>query len=118
MRLNWLRSSRVEDRFETWIAERHQERVLAGETSPPGPHPDETFLRDLAGKSKQISLADPRVDHAASCSICMSRLLTFRQEYRAHHQRVVFATAIAACVFVIVCALITYRAMQKSPAPV
>jgi hypothetical protein len=48
----------------------------------------------------------------------MSRLLTFRQEYRAHHQRVVFATAVAACVLVIVGALITYRAMQKSPATV
>jgi len=116
MRLNWLRSSRVEDRFETWIAKRHQERVLAGETTSSGPHPDETFLRDLARKSKRISLSDPRVNHAASCPNCMSRLLTLRQEYRSHHQRLVFATAIAACALAIVGALITYRALQKSPA--
>jgi len=116
MRLNWLRSSRVEDRFETWIAERHQERVLAGETAPSGPHPDEAFLRDLARKSKRISLSDPRVDHAASCPNCMSRLLALRQEYRLHHQRLVFATAIAACALVIVGALITYWVVLKSPA--
>ncbi len=48
MRLNWLRSSRAEDRFETWITKHHQERVLSGETAPTGPHPDEAFLRDLA----------------------------------------------------------------------
>ena len=116
MRLNWLRSSRVEDRFETWIAERHQERVLAGETTPSGPHPDEAFLRDLARKSKRISLADSRVDHAAICPICMSKLLSLRREYRSHHQRLVFATAIAACALVIVGAVVTYRAVQKSPA--
>jgi hypothetical protein len=115
MRLNWLRSSRVEDRFETWIAKRHEERVLAGQTAPSGPHPDEAFLQDLARKSKRISLADPRVDHAATCSICMSRLLTLREEYRLHHHRLVFAGAIVACALFIVGALITYRAVQKNP---
>ena len=113
MRLNWIRSSRVEDRFETWIVKRHQERVLAGETVPSDPHPDEVFLHDLARKSKRISLADPRVDHAASCSICMSRLLALRQEFRSHRQRLVFAMAIAACALVIVAALTAHRAAQK-----
>jgi hypothetical protein len=46
----------------------------------------------------------------------MSRLLTLREEHRSHHQRLVFATAVAACALVIVCALVTYRAVQKSPA--
>jgi hypothetical protein len=46
----------------------------------------------------------------------MSRLLTLRQDYRSHHQRLVFATAIVVCVLVIVGALITYRSMQKTPA--
>jgi hypothetical protein len=116
MRLNWLRSSRVEDRFETWIAKRHQERVLAGGTVPVGPHPDEEFLRDLARKSKRISLSDPQIDHAASCPSCMSQLLTHRQEYRSRHQRLVFATALAACALVVVAALIAFRAVQKSTA--
>ena len=113
MRLNWLRSSRVEDRFETWIAQRHQEQVLAGETVPAGP-PDQTVLRDLACRSKRISLSDHRVDHAASCPICMSQLLTLRQDYRSHRQRLVFATAIAACALVVVATLIGYRALHKS----
>ena len=117
MRLNWLRSSRAEDRFETWIAQRHQERVLAGDTAlATGPHPDEAFLRDLARKSKRISLSDPRVDHAASCPTCMSQLLTLRQEYRSGRQRLVFATSMAACVLLAVGALIAHRAVQKNPA--
>ena len=115
MRLNWLRSSRAEDRFETWIAKHHQERVLSGETAPTGPHPDAAFLRDLARRSKRVSLSDPRVDHAASCPTCMSQLLTLRQHYRSHHQGLVFATAVAACALVVVGALIAYRAVQKSP---
>ena len=118
MRLNWLRSSPVEDRFETWIAKRHQERVLSGKTTPIGPHPDEAFLRELARKSKRISLADPRIDHTASCPICMSQLLTLRREYRSRRQRLVFATAFAACALVVVGALISYRAVQKSPSTV
>ena len=48
MRLSWHRSSRVEDRFESWITQQHQRRVLAGETTPSGPCPDEAFLRALA----------------------------------------------------------------------
>lgn len=33
MRLSWRRPSRAEDRFETWIAQGHQARVLAGGTT-------------------------------------------------------------------------------------
>ena len=87
MRLSWGRSSDAEDRFEKWIAQQHQRRVLAGETTPAGPHPDEAFLQDLARKSKRISLSDPRVDHAATCPTCMDRLLGLREEHRSHDRR-------------------------------
>ncbi len=101
MRLNWRRSSRVEDRFETWIAKLLQERVLAGETTPIGPHPDEAFLRDLARKAKRIPMSDPRVDHAANCPTCMSRLLEFRGENNFRRRRLVVASAVASCLLII-----------------
>src|SRR5215472_8688171 len=106
MRLSWPWSSRAEDRFETWIAKRHEERVLAGDTTPVGPHPDEDFLRDLASRSKRISLSDSRVDHAASCAVCMGRLLTLRQQYQSRRQKLVLATSVAACVLLVVGAFI------------
>lgn len=109
MRLGWGRSSDAEDHFEKWIAQQHQRRVLAGETTPAGPHPDEPFLRDLARKSKKISLSDPRVDHAATCPTCMNRLLGFREEYRGRgRQRTWIGTAVAACA-VIAIALVVWR---------
>ncbi len=95
--LSWSRPSRVEDRIESWLAQRHQERVLAGETTPVGPCPDETFLRDLARKAKRIELLDPRVDHAANCSTCMSRLLVFRQEHRSRRGKLTLVTAGVLC---------------------
>lgn len=116
MRLNWLWSSRAEDRLETWIAKRHEEWVLAGETVAVGPHPDEVFLRDLAHRSKRISLSDPRVDHAASCPICTRQLLAFRQQYKWRRQRLVFATSFATCVLLVAGAFIAYRVVQKNPA--
>ena len=85
--LSWSRPSRAEDRIESWLVQRHQERVLAGETTPVGPCPDEIFLRDLARKAKRIDLLDPRVDHAANCPTCMSRLLVFRQENRSRRRK-------------------------------
>jgi hypothetical protein len=109
MRLRWGRSSDAEDRFEKWIAQQHERRVLAGETTPAGPHPDEEFLRDLARKSKKISLSDPRVDHAATCPTCMNRLLALREEYRFHgRQRVWIGSVIAACAIIAI-ALVVWR---------
>lgn len=109
MRLTWRRSSDAEDRFEKWISQQHQRRVLAGETTPAGPHPDEEFLRDLAYKSKRISLSDPRVDHAATCPSCMSRLLALREESRSRgRQRIWIGTAVAACA-VITIALVSWK---------
>jgi hypothetical protein len=109
MRLRWSGSSDAEDRFERWIAQQHQRRVLAGETTPAGPHPDDSFLRDLARKSKRISLSDPRVDHAATCPTCMNRLLALRAEHRSvGRQRVWIGTAVVACA-IIATALIIWR---------
>lgn len=105
MRLNLRWSSRAKDRFETWIAQRHQERVLTGDTTVAGPCPDESFLRNLARRSRRIVLSDPRVDHTATCPICMNRLLVLKREHHSRRQKLVFATAVAACV--IIAAIIT-----------
>jgi hypothetical protein len=105
MRLNWHRSSSLEDRFEKWIQRLHQQRVLRGETQPIGPCPDEAFLFDLARRSKRINLSDPRVDHAATCSLCMSRLLALRHDHRAQRRRRVIAIAVTSCVALILVAI-------------
>ena len=97
MRLSWSWPSRAEDRFESWLAQSHEERVLAGETTPVGPCPDEAFLRDLARKAKRIALSDPRVSHAANCPTCMSRLLVFRQENRSRRRKRTLGTALVLC---------------------
>ena len=95
--LSWSRPSRAEDRIESWLVQLHQERVLAGETTPVGPCPDEIFLRDLARKAERIDLLDPRVDHAANCSTCMSRLLVFRQENHSRRRKRTLVTAVVLC---------------------
>ena len=97
MRLSWSWPSRAEDRFESWLAQRHEDRVLAGETTPVGPCPDEAFLRDLARRAKWIALSDPRVAHAANCPMCMSRLLVFRQENRSRRRKRTLVTAVVLC---------------------
>ena len=97
MRLSWSWPSRAEDRFESWLAQSHEERVLAGETTPVGPCPDEAFLRDLARRAKRIALSDPRVAHAANCPTCMSRLLVFRQESRSRRRKLTLVTAVVLC---------------------
>jgi hypothetical protein len=102
MRLSWRRSSGAEDRLEKWIAQQHQRRVLAGETTPSGPCPDEAFLRALARRSNSIDLLDPRVDHAATCPNCMSRLLELRREYQMQRRKLAWALAGAACVILVV----------------
>ena len=113
MRLNLRWPSRAEDRFEKWIEQRHQERVLAGETTPVGPCPDEAFLRDLARKSKRIALSDPRVDHAATCPACMRRLLTMRREHRSRRQKLVFASAVATCVVIAAVITVARHELEK-----
>ena len=118
MRLSWRRSSRAEDRFETWMAQRHQERVLAGETTVIGPCPDQAFLRDLAHRSKRIALSDPRVVHAASCPECMGRLLAFRNVDRSRRRKLTAAAAFAACLLVaaVFVSVTEYRMHRKQSA--
>jgi len=117
MRLNWRRPSSAEDRFEAWIGQRHQERVLAGEVTATGPCPDETFLRDLARKSKRISLSDPRVDHAANCPLCMNRLLMFRAQARSHRRQIMLATAVAACLVIAATSIVLTRSGIRRHSP-
>lgn len=112
MKLFWRRSSLAEDRFEAWIKRRHQERVLSGQTESVGPCPDEAFLENLARKSRKIALSDPRVDHAATCPICMSRILAFREEYRSHNRKLTFAIVAAACL-VLVAGLIAWSQYES-----
>ena len=111
MRLSWSWPSRAEDRFESWLAQRHEDRVLAGETTPVGPCPDEAFLRDLARRAKWIALSDPRVAHAANCPTCMSRLLVFRQEISSRRRKLTLVTAVVLCSVVAV-AVITFARYQ------
>lgn len=116
MRLIWRRSSGAEDRFEAWITENHQRRVLAGETTPIGSCPDEVFLLCLAQRSKHISLSDFRVDHAATCPTCMSRLLTLREEFRSRRRRTALVTVVTVCALIAI-AVATARYAVKRNAP-
>lgn len=117
MRLSWSRSSRAEDRFERWIAQHHQERVLAGETTPAGPCPDEAFLLDLARKSKRVAPSDPRVDHAANCHRCMSRLLSLREENRSRQRKLVLAFAAASCLVIAAALVFSARHGHRRQSP-
>jgi hypothetical protein len=109
MRLTWRRSGRAEDRFETWLAQQHQKRVLESGVTTPGPCPDDAFLRDLARKTNRISLTDPGVDHTASCPKCMNRLLALREEIHSRRQKLVFAFAAATCLVVVVALMFMNR---------
>jgi hypothetical protein len=113
MRLNLWWPSRAEGRFEKWIAQRHQERVLAGETTPQGPCPGEDFLQKLARKSRDIRLSDPQVDHAATCPACMRRLLTMRREHRSRRKKLAFATAVATCVVIAAVITVARHELEK-----
>lgn len=118
MRLSWRWSSDAEDRFEAWIKESHQRRVLAGETTPVGPCPDDAFLRDLARRSKRIPLSDSGVEHAATCPACMIRLLEFRRKSQSHSRKLVFTAAIASCLIIasVLIAIARHRVSQPGPA--
>ena len=113
MRLNLRWPSRAEDRFEKWIAQRHQERVLAGEIPPQGPCPGEDFLQKLARKSRDIRLCDPRLDHVATCPACMRRLLTMRHEHRSRRQKLVFASAVAASIIIAAVITVARHELEK-----
>jgi hypothetical protein len=119
MKLSWRRSSGAEDRFEAWITKQHQRRVLAGETTPVGPCPDEAFLRDLARRSRKIALSDSRIDHAANCPACMSQLLGLREEFRSRRRKAVLVTAVTACALIAISAPVAwYAVMRNTPTAV
>lgn len=101
MRLRSFGTSNPEDRFEEWLAQRHQERVLEGDTIAPGPCPDSVFLRNLAKRSSEISLDDPRIDHAANCPRCMRQLFAVREERRSRRFKLLSAVAVASCLLVV-----------------
>lgn len=105
--MNWfgLRSSRGEDNFEAWIQRLHEQRVASGQTQPVGPCPDEEFLRSLAKRSRAISLSDARIDHAATCPTCMSRVLALRNENRERKRKHGYALAVATCLILVAATL-------------
>jgi hypothetical protein len=100
MRLRLSKQLRAEDRFEAWLAQRQQERLVGGGETAPGPCPDEPFLKLLAKKSRQIPLTDPRVSHVANCPICMRTLLELRETHQTRQRRLVLTLAIASCLLV------------------
>lgn len=92
----------AEDRFEEWFNRKRQESVLGGQVeAPQGPHPDNSFLRDLARKSRNINLSDSRVDHASSCPLCMRKLLALRNEKVTSPRRVALIAIVACCVLIV-----------------
>ena len=116
LRSRWF--SRAEDRVEGWLTRHHQERVLAGETKPLGPCPDESFLQSLARHSDLIAFTDPRVGHAANCPICMRRLLELRPAYMARRRLMVLTTAAACCCVIAVALILVARHGANPPRPV
>ena len=113
MRLTWRRSGRAEDRFEVWLEQQHQKRMLESSELPPGPCPEEAFLRNVAHKTDQISLTDSRIVHAANCRECMRRLLEFREEIHSGRQKMVFTFAAVTCLLVVVGLVFFNRARTR-----
>lgn len=101
--MNWFgrRSSRGEDKFEAWIQRLHEQRVASGQTQPVSPCPDEEFLRGLAKRSRAISLSDARIDHAAICPTCMSRIAALRNENRERNRKLGYALAATMCLILV-----------------
>lgn len=114
MNLLGHRSSRAEGRLEDWIEQRHQERVLSGQTQPLGQCLDDAFLRALARRSKAIPLSDAKIDHTATCPNCMSRVMSLRVEYRSRRRKLAFATAAVACLILAV-GLIVWSQYEGRP---
>jgi len=101
--MNWfgLRSSRGEDKFEAWIKRLHEQRVASGQTQPVGPCPDEEFLHGLAKRSRAIPLSDARIDHAATCPTCITRVAALRTENRERNRKLGYALAGATCLILV-----------------
>lgn len=113
MNLFGRRSSQSEDKLEAWIKRLHEQRVASDQTEPAGPCPDEEFLRGLAKRSRAISLSDARIDHAATCPNCMSRIAEFRNENSERKKKLAYALAAVTCV-VLVAALFGWFHIRQS----
>ena len=114
--MKWRKSDSppAEDRFEEWFNRKRQESILGGQLeAPQGPCPDDSFLRDLARKSRSLNLSDPRVDHAASCPLCMRKLLAIRNEKATQGRRVALNAIIACCVLLV--AAVVWKSSRRSP---
>jgi hypothetical protein len=63
-------------------------------------------------------MSDPRVDHAANCPTCMSRLFEFRGENNSRRRRLVVASAVASCLLIIavMVSLARYGVRKQAPA--
>ena len=108
----------AQDRFEEWFNRKRQESVLGGQVeAPEGPHPDDSFLRNLARKSKSINLTDPRVDHAASCPLCMRKLLAFKNVRGTGTRLVALTASVAGCVLVAVTFVWLYGRKSREIGP-
>jgi hypothetical protein len=108
----------AEDRFEEWFNRKREESVVEGQfEAPQGPHPDDSFLYDLSRKSRSINLSDPRVDHAASCPLCMRKLLAMRNEKATTSRRVALTAAIACCVLVVATIVWISKLNEVQPTP-
>lgn len=68
----------------------------------------------LAGKSRRIVVSDPRIDHAATCPICMRKLQVIRRQ-RDTRRRIIALTAAAACCLLVI-ATVVLIARQGWPA--
>ncbi len=113
--MNWfgLRSSRDEDKLEAWIKRLHEQRVASGQTVPVGPCPDEEFLRGLAKCSRAISLSDARIDHAATCPNCMSRIAVLRQDNGKRKRTLAYALTAVTCVVLVAAIFGWFRLRQN-----
>ena len=119
MNLRWRGSSRSEEAFESWFHEKYQELVLSGRVSlPSGPCPDEAFLQNLARKSGNILFSDLRVEHAASCPICMRKLLGLRKRVAFLRRRLILASATSCCLLIIISLVLSVRHPITSRRPV
>jgi hypothetical protein len=115
MRLHWF--SRAEDRLDAWVTRQHQERVLDGRTAPVDSCPDEEFLESVAKQSRQITLSDPRVDHAANCPVCMRRLLELRSQHQSRRRRLVFSAAVGCCLLILAAFVVVGWHETNTPRP-
>ncbi len=91
---------------DSFVVVRRRRDFLWGKFAP---------CRDLASRSPKIRLSDPRVDHAATCPNCMSRLLVLRQEQRSRRRTLAVALAAATIAAVTIALVLGWRSIDRTP---